>query len=151
MNEWLLFLLGAGIVLLAVLVGAALPALFEFRTTMRAHRDLLERLGPKIDATLREVQETSVRINRAGALLEQGAGRAEQLFSTIGELSDSLQRLRSSLGTAAAVGSAIGPAVAAALRALTSNGEPRTDDETDAAAPAPEASAEPGERKGEVR
>ena len=48
-----------GVVLLAVLVGAALPVLFQLYSTLRVTRSLLDRLGPKMDSTLAEVRDAT--------------------------------------------------------------------------------------------
>jgi ABC-type transporter Mla subunit MlaD len=108
-----------GVVLLAVLVGAAVPVLFQLYSTLRATKALLARLGPKLDDTLAEVREVSRRLNRTGEGLERSSARAMALLDAAGDVGDSLRGVRDSLRTAAAVGSALGPALAAALRALT--------------------------------
>lgn len=108
-----------GVVLLAVLVGATVPVLFQLFSTLRTTRSLLARLGPKIDATLTEVREVSRRLNRVGSSLEQSTKRAQILFETAGDIGESLKGLRDSLRTAVTVSGAVGPALAAAIRALT--------------------------------
>lgn len=108
-----------GVVLLAVLVGAAVPVLFQFYSTLRVTRSLLARLGPKLDETLIEVRETSRRLNRMGSGLEQSTKRAQVLLDAAGDVGESLQGLRESVRTAAAIGKAVGPALAAAIGALT--------------------------------
>ena len=108
-----------GVVLLAVLVGAAVPVLFQLYSTLRATRALLARLGPKLDDTLAEVREVSQRLNRTGEGLERSSKRAMSLLDAAGDVGESLRGVRDSLRTAAAVGSALGPALAAAIGALT--------------------------------
>jgi ABC-type transporter Mla subunit MlaD len=114
METWVV----VGVTLLGVLVGFTLPALIQAYLTLRSARTLMDRLGPKLDATLTEVRQATQRINRAGSGLETSVKRTQSLFRTVGDLSDSLQRLRGSLRTAAAVGAALGPALAAGLKAL---------------------------------
>jgi ABC-type transporter Mla subunit MlaD len=108
-----------GVVLLAVLVGAAVPVLFQLYSTLRATKALLARLGPKLDDTLVEVREVSRRLNRTGEGLERSSARAMALLDAAGDVGESLRGVRDSLRTAAAVGGALGPALAAAIRALT--------------------------------
>jgi uncharacterized protein YoxC len=108
-----------GVVLLAVLVGAATPVLFQFYSTLRVARNFLERLGPKIDNALIEAREAGQRLNRIGSKLERSAERAQVLFDAVGDIGDSVAKLRDSLKTATAVGAALGPALAAAVGAFT--------------------------------
>ena len=108
-----------GVVLLAVLVGAAVPVLFQLYSTLRTTRSLVARLGPKIDDTLTEVRETSRRLNRVGSGLEQSTKRAQVLLEAAGDMGESLKGLRDSVRTATAIGKAVGPAIAAAIGALT--------------------------------
>lgn len=108
-----------GVVLLAVLVGAALPVLFQLYSTLRLTRGLFERLGPKLDGTLSEVREASQRMNRIGSELEASARRAKVLLDVAGDLGEAMRGLRESLKVASALTGALGPALAAAVRALT--------------------------------
>ncbi len=114
METWVV----VGVTLLGVLVGFTLPTLVQAFLALRSARSLIDRLGPKLDDTLTEVRQATQRINRAGAGLETSVQRTQALFRTVGDLADSLQRLRGSLRTAAAVGAALGPALAAGLKAL---------------------------------
>jgi uncharacterized protein YoxC len=108
-----------GVVLLAVLVGAAVPVLFQLFATLRETRKLLGRLGPKVDGTLTEVREASQRMNRIGSELETSARRAKLLLDVAGDLGEAMRGLRESLKVASALTGALGPALAAAVRALT--------------------------------
>ena len=108
-----------GVVLLAVLVGSAVPVLFQLYSTLRTTRGLLQKLGPKLDGTLTELRETSRRLNRVGSGLEQSTKRAQVLLDAAGDVGESIQGLRDSLRTASAVGGALGPAIAAAVHAIT--------------------------------
>lgn len=114
MDTWVV----VGVALLGVLIGFALPVLIQAFLALRSARTLMDRLGPKLDATLSDVRQATQRINRAGAGLETSVKRTQTLFRTVGDLADSLQRLRGSLRTAAALGAALGPALSAGLRAL---------------------------------
>ena len=108
-----------GVVLLAVLVGAAVPVLFQLYSTLRVTRGLFQRLGPKLDGTLTEVREASQRMNRIGSELESSARRAKVLLDLAGDLGEAMRGLRESLKVASALTGALGPALAAAVRALT--------------------------------
>ena len=108
-----------GVVLLAVLIGAAVPVLFQLYSTLRVTRGLLHRLGPKLDGTLTEVREVSQRMNRVGAELESSARRAKVLLDVAGDLGEAMKGLRESLHVVSSLTGALGPALAAAVRALT--------------------------------
>jgi len=117
------------VILGAVLVGAMLPVLFQLYATLREVRSNIERLGPKVDRTLTEVQEVSQRLNRTGASVEQGVEQVKSVVSTAGEIGRLVQQIKGSVRTAAAVGGAVGPAIVAAIRAFgphpgASNGRP---------------------------
>lgn len=99
-------------ILLALLVGAMLPVLFQLHATLRAARKQIDRLGPKIDGTLSEVRAATQQVNQE---LEQ----MRSVLTTAREVADLVKQLRGSLRAAAAVGSAIGPAIVAAVHALT--------------------------------
>jgi ABC-type transporter Mla subunit MlaD len=121
-----------GVVLLAVLVGATTPVLFQLYSTLRLTKKLLDRLGPKMDSTLTEVREAGQRLNRVGSGLERSTKRAQVLLEAAGDIGESVSKLRDSLKTATTVSAALGPAIAAAIGALTemgSRGSARTEDE----------------------
>jgi len=126
-----------GVVLLAVLVGATIPVLFQLYSTLRLTKKLLDRLGPKMDSTLTEVREAGQRLNRVGSRLEQSTKRAQVLLEAAGDIGESVSKLRDTLKTATTVSAALGPAIAAAIGALTEMGsrgsapeesEPREDE-----------------------
>jgi uncharacterized protein YoxC len=85
------------VVLLALVVGAALPLAVQLWITLRSVRQAIDRAGHGIDRTLRDVAETSAELR---------------------ELAASVQQLRSSVRMASAIGAAVGPAVVAAVRAF---------------------------------
>jgi uncharacterized protein YoxC len=105
-------------VLLAVLVGASLPVLFMIFSTLGSTRQLILRLGPRMDAVLKEVQETTVRMNSATVGIDESAQRAKKLLDATGDLGESVQKLNQSLKPAVALGSVVGPAVAVAIKAF---------------------------------
>ena len=136
MEPWTILLLVVA-VLLAVLVGAALPTLIQLRSTLRSVEQWTERVGPKLEGTLGEAQEVTRRLNRTGSELEQSTARARVLLDAAGDIGETLRRMNRSLQTAATLGSAVGPVIAAAVRAFVES-EP-------AAAEAPANDPEPVE------
>ena len=87
----------AMVVLVAVLVGAALPVLVQLSLTLKMARGLLSTSGQRLD----------------GALAEATTAATE-----IGALAESLHAVADKVRVAAAIGAAVGPAVAAAVHAL---------------------------------
>ena len=105
-------------VLLAVLVGACLPVLFMIFSTLGSVRQLIQKTGPRVEAVLKEVQETTGRLNKATQGMDESAQRAKKLLDATGELGESVQRLNHSLKPAVALGSIVGPAVAVAVKSF---------------------------------
>ena len=106
------------VVLLAVLVGAAVPALLQLRRTLRSAENVLESTGPKVDRTLEEVSEAAARINRLGKSLERDAEGLQVFTDAAAGLGRSLKQAQASLRIMTTVGAAVGPAIAAGLRSL---------------------------------
>jgi uncharacterized protein YoxC len=106
------------VVLLAVLVGAAVPALLQLRRTLRSAEIVLESTGPKVDRTLEEVSEAAARINRLGKSLERDSEGLQVFTDAAAGLGRSLKQAQASLRIMTTVGAAVGPAIAAGLRAL---------------------------------
>ena len=86
----------------ALLVGALLPALVQLTLALRA------------------VRGTAERVDRLTARLEEG-DRVDHLLQAIDSLSRMVTRLQETTRVAAAVGAAVGPAVGAAVRAWRSS------------------------------
>jgi len=128
-------------VLLAVLVGACLPVLFQIFSTLGSIREVTRRVGPRVDAVLKEVQETTNRINKASAGFDESAQRAKKLLDATGDLGESVQKLNHSLKPAVALGSVVGPAVAVAVKSFLDR-QSHPDDPAGAEAPANETETE---------
>ena len=75
-------------------------------------------MGPRVEAVLKEVQETTNRINKATVGIDESAQRAKKLLDATGELGESVQKLNRSLKPAVALGSVVGPAVAVAVKSF---------------------------------
>ncbi len=103
-------------VLLAVLVGAALPVLVQTWAAVRSARVVLERNSERLDRALEALSATAVRVDRVAARLEDGR-RLEHFVDALTALSESVNQLRDTARVAAALGAALGPAVGAAVRA----------------------------------
>lgn len=114
----------AGIVLVAVLVGAALPILVQLYSTLRAAQDLIRRTEGGLERALDATARAAERIDEIATALDRR--RVVALLDAVDEIASALRQLRDSARLSAAVGSAIAPAVAAAVRAWRS-AQPATD------------------------
>jgi len=114
------------VVLLAVLVGAVVPALIQLRRTLRSVESQFDTTGPKLHRTLEEVGEAAARINSLGKTLERDIEGLQVFTDSAAGLGRSLMRAQESLRVMTSVGAALGPAIAAGLRALF---EPEREDE----------------------
>lgn len=94
----------ASLALLAVFVGAAIPALAQLRRTLRSAQDFFETSGRRADTLMRELEETTRRLNRVADTMDAGA---RTLVGAMGALRK--------IGR---VVTAVGPAVMAAVGAL---------------------------------
>jgi uncharacterized protein YoxC len=110
------------VVLLAVLVGAAVPVLIQLRRTLKTAESVLEQTAPRLDRTLEEVTEAAARLNRLGKTLERDAEGLSVFTDAAAGLGRSLKSAQESLRVMSAVGAAVGPAIAAGLRSLFSGG-----------------------------
>jgi hypothetical protein len=129
------------VVLAAVLLGAALPALVQLRATLKEAQRTLRRSGPRLDAAL---EATTAAVGRLDALVArlEGEGRVEQVMEGLASLDRLVHQVRDGVRVASAVGAAVGPALAAAVHAF------REDQDHAVAAPSPPRS--PGEAPGAV-
>ena len=116
------------VILVAVLVGAAVPVLVQLRSTLRSAQQVLDRVGPRLESALTEVTEAADRLNRMASEFEERAKKAKPLFDAAADLGEQLTRLRGSLSTVAALGSALGPALAAAVKAFVTRPEGKVAD-----------------------
>ena len=109
-----------GLVLLAILVGAGLPALVQLRRTLRSAQTFLDSTGQRLDRTLDEVTDAAARINRLGKSLEEDAEGLRVFTDAAAGLGRSLKQAQESIRLVTVVGGAVGPALVAGLRALFS-------------------------------
>jgi uncharacterized protein YoxC len=108
-----------GLVLLAVLVGALLPVFYHAVQTLKSVKQFADTTAPRLEHVLRELSETTARLNRIGGTLEGESERLKPLFDSAASLGQTLQNLRRSLSVAGTVLGAVGPAVIAGLGAFT--------------------------------
>jgi hypothetical protein len=107
----------AVLVLAAVLVGVAIPALVQLRATLRALEKSLQGSSARLEEALGTTTAAARRIDALVVRLEEG-GRIEQFVDGLTAVSRMLTQLRDTVRVASAVGAAVGPAVAAAVHAF---------------------------------
>jgi hypothetical protein len=115
----------AGLVLGALLVGAALPVLAQARVSLRVWQRAGEEAGPRFNRTMDEVSEVAVRLRRELAAFDGGGERVASALGAVDELGRAALELRRTVKVAAAIGAAVGPGIAAAVRTMR---EPSTKD-----------------------
>ena len=132
------------VVLAAIFVAAAVPALVQMRRTFETADHTLKTTGRRLDETLTQLAATLERVNRASSELERGVTRVSGLLETLGSAGDTLMNIRSSLTLVAAVGTFVAEILSSPLRSLFRrkrehrrghDGDPRSDE---ASRPQPE-------------
>lgn len=108
------------VVLLALLVGAAIPVLYQLYRVLRRARALLDTAGPRLERALDQVSEAAERLHGIGANLEAQVQALRPLLDAGSRLGHLMGRSGTWLGTAVTVGGAAGPALLAGLRAFFS-------------------------------
>jgi hypothetical protein len=104
MEAWQLAL----IVLLALLVGALIPAIVQFQIALRKLSSAVE------------------KIDRVAGVLDAHSGEIKTLLVAAGGMTDTIEKLKGTLGAVASVGAALGPAIGAAMSSFKSNGAAMT-------------------------
>ena len=106
--------------LLALLVGATLPVLYQLYQTLRRARALIETAGPRLERTLDGLSQAADRIDRLGASLEAPAQVLGPLLGAATRAGASISHPGAWLRTATSVGVAVVPALIAGARAIFS-------------------------------
>jgi ABC-type transporter Mla subunit MlaD len=110
----------AAVVLVAVLVGAAVPALLQLRRTLRAAETFLETTGARLNHTLDEASGAAANVQRLAGQLEGSVAELQKLLGAAGSVADSVGELRDGLRGILGGVATIGPAIAGAIHAVAS-------------------------------
>jgi hypothetical protein len=94
------------VAVVALLVGALLPVLFQLVLTLRAVRAVAEQAGPAITS----ITATAARLERLTAKLEEG-GRIDHAMEAIDSLTKTVGKLQETARLASTIGAAVIPAV----------------------------------------
>jgi uncharacterized protein YoxC len=104
--------------LAAILVGGLVLVLVQLRTTLRQVDRRLKSTGRRVDRTLDETKAAVERINRLLGGLDGREQDLGSLFTSMGRLAQTLDRVRGTITIASAVGAAVTPAMIALVRSL---------------------------------
>jgi len=132
---------GALVIVVALAVGVAIPALVQLALALRSARTAADRATRALETATQAAE----RLDRLAARIEKG-GQVDSLLGAVDLLSKNLQRLGETARVVSAVGGALGPAVGAAVRAWRSSQDGANDarDGT-GASPPPETQGQGGE------
>ena len=106
------------VTLVAVLVGAAVPALLQLRRTLRAAETFLETTGARLNHTLDEASGAAANIQRVAGHFEAGVAELQKLLGAASSVAGSLGELREALRGILGGIATIGPAIAGAIHAV---------------------------------
>lgn len=147
MENWQLAL----IILVAVFVGACIPALVQLLLTLRTANSLMRdgeravrETGRNFQQAMREVTLLAHNVNRASSTVELGAEQVKSLFEAVGSLTEWVLTLRKVLSVFSAVGATLAPAVGEAIRAAHENSEAEVEADAFPPPPPPRADGVPG-------
>jgi uncharacterized protein YoxC len=132
------------VVLVAILVGAILPVLYQAVQTLKSVRAFVDNTGPRINEAMTEVTRAATRLNAIASALEEEGRRFKPVVETAAGIGQMVSSLGESVRSAGSVFGAVAPALIAALRAFFGRAD---DDEDDEAADAPTGAPE-GEEGG---
>jgi len=110
------------LLLLAVLVGAVIPVLYQAVQTLRSARQFLDVTGKRLDEALREFTEATARVNRIAAAIEVEGQRLRPAIEAAASLGRTVEKVRDSVHTASVAVSALAPAFLAGMRAFMDRG-----------------------------
>src|SRR5262245_4304166 len=108
----------AAIVLLAVAVGAAVPALLQLRKTLRAAELTLESSRPRLARALDEAGAAAETLNRTAAHVERGSAGLERIVESASGVADSMDEAAAKIRSTGAMVGAVVAGLAAGARAM---------------------------------
>jgi uncharacterized protein YoxC len=111
------------VLLVAVLVGALIPVLYQTVQTLRSARQFLDITGKRLDEALREFTQATARINRIAATVETEAERLRPAIEAAASIGKTVERVRDSVRTASVAVTALAPAFLAGMRAFMDRGD----------------------------
>ncbi len=126
MEAWQLTLL----ILMAVLVGALLPALVLLTLALQRAASTIHSVGVQLTATLDQVQVIAERVEKLSRGLEGSENDVAHLMSALNSMAHTVERNAKVLDLATLVAASAGPAVAAFIKVMRGPDEPGTHEKT---------------------
>jgi uncharacterized protein YoxC len=116
------------VVLVAILVGAILPVLYQAVQTLKSVRTFVDSTGPRINEAMKEVTDAAARLNGIASALEEEGRRLKPVVDSAANIGRTIATLGESVRSAGTVLGALTPAFIAGVRAYFN----RNDDDEDA-------------------
>ena len=146
------------VVLIAILVGAILPVLYQAVQTLKSVRAFVDTTGPRINEAMKEITGVAARLNAIAATLEEEGRRLKPVVDSAANIGRTISSLGESVRSAGSVLGALAPAFVAGMRAFftrnddeeasegagTGASEEAEDDRSAPVAPGPEGSVRRG-------
>jgi uncharacterized protein YoxC len=107
------------LILFAVLVGAAIPVLYQAAQTLKSARQQIDALGPQVDRALGEITRATEKVNRLAATVEEQTDRLKPIVDEVVGIGKTVTNVRQALNKTSSVLMAVAPAFAAGFHALT--------------------------------
>jgi uncharacterized protein YoxC len=114
MENWQLAL----VVISALLVGTLIPAITQYRATMKTWDRLMKANEADLRRSVVEIAQLSQRLNQFSGALESNSKHMHSFFEAFENITEGVRKLSGTVRTASVVGAAVAPAVTAAVRAL---------------------------------
>src|SRR5580765_1576584 len=111
------------VVLVAILVGAILPVLYQAVQTLKSVRVFVDTTGPRIEEAMKEITEVAARLNGIAATLEEEGRRLKPIVDSAAGIGRTLTSLGESVRSAGSILGAVTPAFVAGLRAFFGRGD----------------------------
>jgi len=115
-----------GLILLSILVGALIPVLYQAWLTLKSARRQIDALGPRVDQALKEITETTGRVNRIASIVEEHGERLGPVVDSAVEIGHTLGQVQNTIRKFSSLVGAFGPAVVAGLGAFLAHRRARS-------------------------
>lgn len=115
-----------GLILLAILVGAIVPVLYQAAQTLKSARRQIDALGPRVDQALRELTDVTQKINRIANTVEAQTDRLRPVVDSVVGIGQSLGQVKRTVSRVSSLVGAVGPAVVAGLGAFLAHRRARS-------------------------
>lgn len=107
-----------GLILLAILVGAIVPVLYQAAQTLKSARRQIDALGPRVDQALRELTDVTQKINRIANTVEEQTDRLRPVVDSVVGIGQQIGQVKKTVSRVSTLVGAVGPAVVAGLGAF---------------------------------